>query len=180
MVLLLKQWKSRSSPGIEARARSKSFNEEPIHNVRTRAQPRGDIPSAAGWSSPVARQAHNLKVAGSNPAPATNQKPAWHTACGLFACPQTPNPAQPSCRSASDRKRPLGGTVSRRVFSKRRSSRPSRCRARRRSHIGSCRRPRRACRYALGYVNGSVRFTDVAPRLSTDRRTKCTIPAQVG
>ena len=24
----------------------------------------------AGWSSPVARQAHNLKVAGSNPAPA--------------------------------------------------------------------------------------------------------------
>jgi hypothetical protein len=29
--------------------------------------PRGD----AGWSSPVARQAHNLKAAGSNPAPAT-------------------------------------------------------------------------------------------------------------
>ena len=27
----------------------------------------------AGWSSPVARQAHNLKVAGSNPAPATNE-----------------------------------------------------------------------------------------------------------
>ena len=29
----------------------------------------------AGWSSPVARQAHNLKVAGSNPAPATNLGP---------------------------------------------------------------------------------------------------------
>ena len=28
---------------------------------------------AAGWSSPVARQAHNLKVIGSNPIPATNQ-----------------------------------------------------------------------------------------------------------
>jgi hypothetical protein len=28
----------------------------------------------AGWSSPVARQAHNLKVAGSNPAPATKTK----------------------------------------------------------------------------------------------------------
>ena len=28
----------------------------------------------AGWSSPVARQAHNLKAAGSNPAPATNSK----------------------------------------------------------------------------------------------------------
>ena len=25
----------------------------------------------AGWSSPVAREAHNLEVAGSNPAPAT-------------------------------------------------------------------------------------------------------------
>ena len=29
-------------------------------------------PLIAGWSSPVARQAHNLKAAGSNPAPATN------------------------------------------------------------------------------------------------------------
>lgn len=29
------------------------------------------ISSAAGWSSPVARQAHNLKVIGSNPIPAT-------------------------------------------------------------------------------------------------------------
>ena len=27
----------------------------------------------AGWSSPVARQAHNLKVVGSNPAPATTE-----------------------------------------------------------------------------------------------------------
>jgi hypothetical protein len=27
---------------------------------------------AAGWSSPVARWAHNPKAAGSNPAPATN------------------------------------------------------------------------------------------------------------
>jgi hypothetical protein len=27
----------------------------------------------AGWSSPVARQAHNLKVVGSNPTPATNK-----------------------------------------------------------------------------------------------------------
>ena len=31
-----------------------------------------DARFGAGWSSPVARQAHNLKVAGSNPAPATN------------------------------------------------------------------------------------------------------------
>jgi hypothetical protein len=30
------------------------------------------LSSVAGWSSLVARQAHNLKVAGSNPAPAPN------------------------------------------------------------------------------------------------------------
>ena len=28
----------------------------------------------AGWSSPVARQAHNLKVVGSNPTPATKNR----------------------------------------------------------------------------------------------------------
>ena len=28
----------------------------------------------AGWSSPVARQAHNLKVVGSNPTPATKKR----------------------------------------------------------------------------------------------------------
>ena len=33
---------------------------------------KGQKPGNAGWSSPVARQAHNLKAAGSNPAPATN------------------------------------------------------------------------------------------------------------
>ncbi len=31
-----------------------------------------EIIGGAGWSSPVARQAHNLKVVGSNPTPATN------------------------------------------------------------------------------------------------------------
>jgi hypothetical protein len=30
------------------------------------------LKSYAGWSSLVARQAHNLKVVGSNPTPATN------------------------------------------------------------------------------------------------------------
>ena len=32
---------------------------------------RGGRDGDAGWSSPVARQAHNLKVVGSNPTPAT-------------------------------------------------------------------------------------------------------------
>ncbi len=31
----------------------------------------------AGWSSMVARRAHNPKVVGSNPAPATKFKPTW-------------------------------------------------------------------------------------------------------
>ena len=35
----------------------------------------------AGWSSLVARQAHNLKVAGSNPAPATTLKRECFTGC---------------------------------------------------------------------------------------------------
>jgi hypothetical protein len=50
MVLRLKAWKSRSPPG-----------------------PAGPptLKTDAGWSSPVARQAHNLKVTGSNPVPAT-------------------------------------------------------------------------------------------------------------
>ena len=30
-----------------------------------------EVSLGAGWSSPVARQAHNLKVVGSNPTPAT-------------------------------------------------------------------------------------------------------------
>ena len=34
--------------------------------------PKGGGGSNAGWSSPVARKAHNLEVAGSNPAPATS------------------------------------------------------------------------------------------------------------
>jgi hypothetical protein len=40
----------------------------------------------AGWSSPVARQAHNLKVTGSNPVPATRYKAPQVRACGAFAC----------------------------------------------------------------------------------------------
>src|ERR1700682_3475873 len=53
MVLCLKTWESRPLPGLR-RAGSCSFG--------------------AGWSSPVARQAHNLKVTGSNPVPATKQR----------------------------------------------------------------------------------------------------------
>ncbi len=65
MVLLLKQWKSRSPPGFAGGAREA----ETHSHVRSRRC--GANSFGAGWSSPVARQAHNLKVAGSNPAPAT-------------------------------------------------------------------------------------------------------------
>ncbi len=85
MVLLPKQWKSRSSPGIEACAGnenpfmiSSQRDTQPPPQAGVLASPT-DTPSkptlmdlGAGWSSPVARQAHNLKVTGSNPVPATN------------------------------------------------------------------------------------------------------------
>ena len=38
----------------------------------------------AGWSSPVARQAHNLKVTGSNPVPATIDKKASPKGLAFF------------------------------------------------------------------------------------------------
>ena len=44
--------------------------------------------NVAGWSSPVAREAHNLEVAGSNPVPATYQAlaVALSTARAFFVC----------------------------------------------------------------------------------------------
>jgi hypothetical protein len=47
------------------------------------------IQVTAGWSSPVARQAHNLKAAGSNPAPAPKQQYAPLTNSGAFAFGET-------------------------------------------------------------------------------------------
>ena len=85
MVLSLKRWKSRSSPGIVAggyeqrgqepihihpnRPTRSGRQQHPGHRCHTSTRPN---PSVAGWSSPVARQAHNLKVTGSNPVPATD------------------------------------------------------------------------------------------------------------
>ena len=39
--------------------------------------------SCAGWSSPVAREAHNLEVLGSNPSPATYESPESSRTSGL-------------------------------------------------------------------------------------------------
>ena len=68
MVLSLKTWESRSLPGQLRTGRLRDAKQ----------MNRGLVPAprlSAGWSSPVARQAHNLKVVGSNPTPATNIRP---------------------------------------------------------------------------------------------------------
>jgi hypothetical protein len=77
MVLSLKRWKSRSSPGIEAGAAPHNLHQsitlmDPQKNPFTCPNLSRPQSAVAGWSSPVARQAHNLKVTGSNPVPATN------------------------------------------------------------------------------------------------------------
>src|SRR3569623_1775805 len=92
MVLSLKRWKSRSSPGIAAGARAR----ETFYRTHSHVFPAFGVETGAGWSSPVARQAHNLKVAGSNPAPATNKKPALANARRAF------------CLSGADRFRLVG------------------------------------------------------------------------
>src|SRR5260370_31271218 len=83
MVLRLKAWKSRSPPGPPNRReprraqRAAGRTASPSPDLIRRSDPGTSRPNSAivdliaGWSSPVARQAHNLKVIGSNPIPAT-------------------------------------------------------------------------------------------------------------
>src|SRR3546814_16438401 len=52
----------------------------------------------AGWSSPVARQAHNLKVVGSNPTPATNKKARVHMGSRAFCLPNARRMKRPTDR----------------------------------------------------------------------------------
>ena len=69
MVLRLKTRESRSLPGLQSTKLKTSLQ----NLLSTSPAPkRWTKPShPAGWSSPVARQAHNLKVVSSNLAPAT-------------------------------------------------------------------------------------------------------------
>src|SRR3546814_9956993 len=93
MVLSLKRWKSRTPPGFAASAQEQNPFTCLLASAASRPaladpgphRPLGD----AGWSSPVARQAHNLKVTGSNPVPATKQ--SHHQ--------PPPHAAEPSVRS---------------------------------------------------------------------------------
>ena len=124
MVLLLKQWKSRSSPGFEASVVSRTHSQcykgshqsntlmgsqEPLPACRAAAfvsRARIARTSVAGWSSPVARQAHNLKVTGSNPVPATNEtckSPPGPTPAGFLLSEQSdrlPASSPPAAESA--------------------------------------------------------------------------------
>ena len=83
MVLCLKTRESRSPPDLPIASPAQPLiPASAIPSTRHRHGPRRSPirlrPSGirrhlgAGWSSPVARQAHNLKVTGSNPVPATN------------------------------------------------------------------------------------------------------------
>jgi hypothetical protein len=71
LFITLKIAAARGGPHISSRSREAGILKE-----QAALQPLSpsDLKAAAvaGWSSPVARQAHNLKAAGSNPAPATN------------------------------------------------------------------------------------------------------------
>ncbi len=89
MVLRLKTRESRSPPGQPSTRNNIFTSRSPpiraasaIPAIRSALRSGKPLSPAqfhrpdllgAGWSSPVARQAHNLKVAGSNPAPATKQ-----------------------------------------------------------------------------------------------------------
>ena len=52
--------------------KKKRILQENIKRVKKLNKLKNRILNTAGWSSLVARQAHNLKVGGSNPSPATN------------------------------------------------------------------------------------------------------------
>jgi hypothetical protein len=130
MVLRLKAWESRSLPGLPStdhRGRTtddggeapavalRLSTREPSSLMAPRLAAPNEhglgsrnpssvirLPSSehAGWSSPVARQAHNLKVTGSNPVPATIlRKPALHR--GRVFCLGRSGRRAPSDRSSA-------------------------------------------------------------------------------
>ena len=102
MVLCLKTRESRSLPGLPRTNTTPLYtifdNQTAVSRLERRglclcpspSKPASKAILGAGWSSPVARQAHNLKVAGSNPVPATkhnttNKAPGAEHARGLRA-----------------------------------------------------------------------------------------------
>src|SRR3546814_12925952 len=106
MELSLNRWKSKTPPGFAASAQEPNPVTFVLASAGSRPaladpgphRPLGD----AGWSSPVARQAHNLKVTGSNPVPATTQNTQTTptTGCGTVHSAQAKGrpPWQPDPR----------------------------------------------------------------------------------
>ena len=71
-----RRWYFVSRRGRVGRCQVCKTQEKQKHLLKHAAAKSQKTPQAtnnAGWSSPVARQAHNLKAAGSNPAPATTE-----------------------------------------------------------------------------------------------------------
>ena len=83
MVLRLKARESRSSPGLPNGCEIQTLQFTISDSF------------AAGWSSPVARQAHNLKVTGSNPVPAPKDtnSPCSRRGCFRLGCVADARPA---------------------------------------------------------------------------------------
>ena len=52
--------------------KKKEFYKKTLKELKSLINLEIEFKNTAGWSSLVARQAHNLKVGGSNPSPATN------------------------------------------------------------------------------------------------------------
>jgi hypothetical protein len=106
MVLRPKTRESRSPPGLPRRnqpacAERLRRGRQCIRSDNARyEQP---ITPNAGWSSPVARQAHNLKVRGSNPLPATKSANSNAAAnrCGVRVCPLGHRLSHPVCRGTA-------------------------------------------------------------------------------
>ena len=69
-----RRWYCRSSGGRVGRRQASSRRQRTDDRRQNRAVLRLPVSDNAGWSSPVARQAHNLKVTGSNPVPATTDR----------------------------------------------------------------------------------------------------------
>src|SRR5947208_13833646 len=62
-------------PGLPSQEPTDLIDRRPgVGQIRFRFGFEGAQRFIAGWSSPVARQAHNLKVIGSNPIPATKPR----------------------------------------------------------------------------------------------------------
>ena len=92
----------------------------------------------AGWSSPVARQAHNLKVVGSNPTPATKISPPGFQSGGFFVSCR----AQPGADASGTGKSPPMPAARSEIVESRRDCRQRdndlRCIIHQRSDLGFC------------------------------------------